>query len=63
MNQKALALTYQKAVEGFLLHLHAEGDNQSTIAINKWGLSKLIPLRLRKYLIFNFFFCEFSDIL
>ena len=40
MNQRALALTFQKAVEGFLLHLHAEGYSQSTIDIYKWGLAK-----------------------
>jgi len=40
MNQKALALTFQKSVEGFLVHLHAEGYSQSTIDICKWGLAK-----------------------
>ncbi len=42
MNQKALALSYQKAVEGFLLNLHAEGYSRATIDIYKWGLSKFI---------------------
>jgi integrase/recombinase XerD len=40
MNQSTLALTFQKAVEGFLLTLHAEGYSTSTIQIYKWGLSK-----------------------
>ena len=40
MNQRALALTFQKAVEGFLLNLHAEGYSQATIDIYKWGLAK-----------------------
>ena len=47
MNQKALVLTFQKAVEGFLLHLHAEGYNQSTIVIYKWGLAKFAAYLLK----------------
>jgi len=49
MNRSTLVLTFQQAVEGFLLDLHAEGYSQSTIDIYKWGLNKFkphIPIKL-----------------
>ena len=43
MNRKALALSYKKAVEGFLLRLYVEDYSQATFDIYKSRLAKFDP--------------------